>query len=325
MLWAMATRGSEGTPRPEDVRRVREELWELAQGVSRYLRRHASPAVRLATALLLAASVAACNASASDPVVSETPAVAPLQQEVSSGLPRGPGRYPVVPGSVFRDQKGVYQVDWLAPDQATAPGGAAPNVAHVSRLRLARDEPLSLEMVDGQDPVLHLPEGENVGLIEDSQPAAGGTSTASTSHPHPYGYWSPFTIGYLLGANRPAYYDPPRTVVVSDPSGGAAGTVPRVEGGSVSETAKPPAQRVTGVRSAVSGRAGGTGAGSAVTGRNVGSGVSQPPAASGAGSTSGGTSASSGSSASGGSSGVTAPRSGGFSSGSGSSGGSAAS
>ncbi|HVG96864.1 MAG TPA: hypothetical protein VNK05_08190, partial [Chloroflexota bacterium] len=91
--------GAEGTPRPEDVRRVRQELWELAQGVSRYLRRHASPAVRLATALLLAASLAACNASASDPAVVDSPAVAPLQQEVSSGLPRGPGRYPVVPGS----------------------------------------------------------------------------------------------------------------------------------------------------------------------------------------------------------------------------------
>jgi hypothetical protein len=335
--------GAEGTPRPEDVRRVREELWELAQGVSRYLRRHASPAVRLATALLLAASLAACNASASDPTVVDSPAVAPLQQEVSTGLPRAPGRYPVVPGSVFRDQKGVYQMDWLEPGQATAPQGAAPNVAHVSRLRLARDEPLSLEIVDGQDPVLHLPEGENIGLIEDSQPGTSRpANSGSNYHPTPYGFWSPFTIGYLLGSNRPAYYDPPRTVVVSDPSGGA-GTVPRVEGGSVSETAKPPAQRVTGVRSAVSGRAGGTGAGSAVTGRNVGSGVSQAPAgASGSTGSTGGTSASSGASTSGsrpsggasassgssgsaGGGGVTAPRSGGFSSGTGSSGGSAAS
>jgi hypothetical protein len=235
-------------------------------------------------------------------------------------------------------------MDWLEPGQATAPQGAAPNVAHVSRLRLARDEPLSLEIVDGQDPVLHLPEGENIGLIEDSQPGTSRpANSGSNYHPTPYGFWSPFTIGYLLGSNRPAYYDPPRTVVVSDPSGGA-GTVPRVEGGSVSETAKPPAQRVTGVRSAVSGRAGGTGAGSAVTGRNVGSGVSQPPAgASGGTGGTGGTSASSGSSTSGsrpsggasassgssgsagGGGGVTAPRSGGFSSGTGSSGGSAAS
>jgi hypothetical protein len=298
----------------DGVRRAREELWELAQGVSRYLRRHASPAVRLAAALLLAASLAACNASASDPSAVEAPAVAPLQQEVSTGLPRGPGTYPVVPGSVFRDQRGVYQLEWLEPGQTGDQG----QVAHASRLRLTPDSTLSLEIVSGEDPVLHLPEGENVGLIEESRP--GATQPGPAAYPRPYGFWSPFTIGYLMGgASRPAYYDPPRTVVLPQTPGGggeAGGAVPRVEGGTVSETARPPAQRVSGVRSAVSGRAGGTGAGSAVTGRNVDSGVSPAPGAA-AGASRGG--------AAGGGSGVSAPGSGGFSSGQGSSGARAAS
>ncbi|MGH2371150.1 MAG: hypothetical protein ACRDI2_23480, partial [Chloroflexota bacterium] len=145
--------------------RVHQELWELAQAASRYLRRSAAPAVRLATALLLAASLAACNASASEPAVVQQPAVAPLQQEVVSGLPRGPGTYDVVSGSVFRDQRGVYQLEWLDPGQSSGPG----HVAHISRLRLLRDDRLALEVVDGADPVLHLPESEDVGLIQEAQ------------------------------------------------------------------------------------------------------------------------------------------------------------
>ena len=202
--------------RRKTIRRAREELWELAQGVSRYLRRHASPAVRLAAALLLAASLAACNASASDPSAVEAPAVAPLQQEVSTGLPRGPGTYPVVPGSVFRDQRGIYQLEWREPGQTAGQG----QVAHASRLRLVPDSTLSLEVVSGEDPVLHLPEGENVGLIEESRP--GSTQPGPAASPSPYGFWSPFTVGYLMGgASRPAYYDPPRTVVLPQAPGGA--------------------------------------------------------------------------------------------------------
>ncbi len=212
-------------PEADDVRRAREELWELAQGVSRYLRRHASPAVRLAAALLLAASLAACNASASDPSAVEAPAVAPLQQEVSTGLPRGPGTYPVVPGSVFRDQRGVYQLEWLEPGQTADQG----QVAHASRLRLAPDSTLSLEVVSGQDPVLHLPEGENVGLIEESRP--GATQPGPAAYPRPYGFWSPFTVGYLLGgASRPAYYDPPRTVVLPQTPGRGGAVAERGRG-----------------------------------------------------------------------------------------------
>lgn len=290
--------------------RVDRELWALAQDVSRYLRRHVSPAVRLATALLLAASLAACNASASDPTMVQSRQVAPLAQEVSTGLPRGPGTYEVVPGSVFRDQRGVYQFEWLDPGQSAGPG----HVAHVSRLRLVREDPLALEMRAGEDPVLHLTEGEDVGLIQQAQ--VGAVQPGTAYYPHAYSYWHPFSPG-LVYYPRPAYYDPPRVVVVPDATTATSGggttvdrAAQRVTGGTASETARPPAQRVTGIQSAVSGRAGGTGAGSAVTSRNAASG-----AAAGAGSAS--------AARSGGS--VSAPRSGGFSSGGSSSGGSAAS
>ncbi|MDQ3702966.1 MAG: hypothetical protein M3442_18895, partial [Chloroflexota bacterium] len=157
---------------PEDgVRQeqLQHELLALARTASRYLRRHASSAVRLATALLLAASLAACSTGASDTTVVESPAVAPLQQEVSTGLPRGPGTYSIVPGSVFRDQRGVYQLEWLDPAAGAPTGAAAGQVAHISRLRLLRDDQLALDVTPGEDPVLHLPETENVGLIQEAQ------------------------------------------------------------------------------------------------------------------------------------------------------------
>lgn len=311
---------------------MHEQLWELARSASQYLRSHASAAVRLAAALLLAASLAACNASASDTtaVQTDTTTVAPLQQEVATGLPRGPGTYEVVPGSVFRDQRGVYQFEWLNQGQATGPG----EVAHVSRLRLVRDERLVLEMVSGADPVLHLKEGEDVGLIQQAQ--VGQVQAGPTYYPPTYSYWNPFLTGMLIGGLRPAYYDPPRTIVVEQPPQGTAGgsggssaarATTRVEGGSVSETPRAPSQRVTGISSAVSGRAGGTGAGNAVTGRNVTSGASGSSSSGSSSSNSSGaarSSGASGSTGSSGTSGVTAPRSGGFSSGGGSSGGGSA-
>ena len=301
----------------ERRRRMNQELWELAQAAGRYLRQHASPAVRLATALLLAASLAACSASASDTTMVRSAEVAPLTHEVVSGLPRGPGSYEVVPGSVFRDQRGLYQFEWLDPGQTGGPG----HVAHVSRLRLVRGQQPALEMVEGDDPILHVPPDQDIGLIQEAQVASA--QPGPTFYPPTFSYWSPFTTGLLLGGSRPGYYDPPRTIVVQPPpsedarstgsggggsAGGGARSALRVEGGSVSETPRPPAQRVTGITSAVSGRAGGTGAGSAVTSKNLSGGAS-----------------SSVSSAARSGSGVSAPRSGGFSAGSGSSGGSAAS
>ncbi len=311
--------GAQGDPLAQ------RRLWELAQDASAYLRKHASPVVRVAAALLVAASLAACNASASDTTaLTDTQTVAPLAQEVATGLPRGPGSYGIVPGSVFRDQRGVYQIEWLDQGVTSTPG----HVAHVSRLRLVRDDTLALEIPagtgdasgsasstgQGDDPVLHLPENEDVNLIQEAQ--VGAAQPGRQYYQPVYGYWNPFLMGMLLGG-RPAYYDPPRTIVVEQPAGtsGGSSTIPRVGGGSASETAKPPAQRVTGVQSAVSGRAGGTGTGSAVTNRNLGSGASSAVG-------SGSTSASSAAKSSGG---VSAPRSGGFSSGVGSSGGSSAS
>jgi hypothetical protein len=273
----------------------------------------------------LAASLAACNSSPSDTTVvqPQTSTVAPLAQEVASGLPRGPGSYEVDKGSVFRDQRGLYQFEWF--DSGVSPANATGHVAYASKLRLQRDDKLFLEIAEGQDPVLHMPESEPVGLIQQAQ--VNNVQAGPQYRPHSYSMWEPFVIGMLL-SNRPMYYEPPRTIVVAgDPGQVTNGAnTPRVSGGSVSETPKPAAQRVTGVQSAVSGRAGGTGAGSAVTARNATSGASSAASSGTTAGSSSTTARSSGStSASGSSSGVSAPRSGGFSSGSGSSGGSSAS
>src|SRR5688500_14958404 len=190
---------------------AQKRLWELAQDASLYLRKHGSRAVRLATALLLAASLAACNASATDTTVvqPETQTVAPLAQEVASGLPRGPGTYTVVPGSVFRDQRGVYQFEWLDPGVTSGSG----HVAHVSRLRLVRDEALSLELPattatgaagataadETGDPVLHLPENEDVNLIQEAQ--VGAVQPGPQYYPPVYSHWNPFLIGMLMGGS----------------------------------------------------------------------------------------------------------------------------
>jgi hypothetical protein len=321
--------GGEGTD-PATQWQARQ-LLALAEDVSRYLRHHAAATVRLTAALLLAASLAACNASASDGTMVETRAVAPLTQEVVSGLPRGPGTYPVVHGSVFRDQQGVYRFEWLDPGSpATAPG----QLATTSRLRLVGDSQLALEMPESGDPILHLPADEDIGLTQQTQAVAGQPGVGF--YPPAYSYWHPFSPG-LLVVGRPAYYDPPRTIVVDESSsstgasGGTSRPALRVEGGTVSDTARPPAARVTGVQSAVSGRAGGTGAGSAVTSRNQTSGAARSAAGASSSSSSGSSSSSSGVSSSGSSgsssssSGVSAPRSSGFSAGRGSTGGSAAS
>ena len=88
-------------------------------------------AVRIATALLLAASLAACNASTTDTQVAPEPETQTvgLASEVASGLPLNPGSYGM-PGGVFRDQRGVYQFEWLE-----TPG--------TGRARRAREPPAS--------------------------------------------------------------------------------------------------------------------------------------------------------------------------------------
>src|SRR3954447_23854175 len=64
------------------ARLTRERLLDLTYDVSSYLRRHAQPAVRISAALLLAASLAACNGDqdAGD-LADAVPTVAPLTQE----------------------------------------------------------------------------------------------------------------------------------------------------------------------------------------------------------------------------------------------------
>lgn len=262
---------------------IQEQLLDLAQHASTYLRRHNSKAVRIAVALLLATSLAACNASTTDTTVVQTQNVAPLTQEVASGLPAAPGLYPVVPGTVYRDQRGVYRLEWRNPGES----GGSGQVAFVSRLRMLQDSQLALEIVANGDPVLHLPNDANIGIIEQTQVVTTQVNTPYQGHV--YGYWNPFITGYLIGSSRPAYYEPPRTIVVTQAPGevtsggssssGSTSAPLRIGGGSVSESPKPPAQRVTGIQSAVSGRAGGTGAGNAVTSRNLNSGASSSSAA----------------------------------------------
>src|SRR3954467_8114441 len=89
---------------PDSYVQARLRLLDLAEDASLYLRRSADPSVRVAAALLLAASLAACApgswpyAPASAPVAA--PAVPPLAQEIREGLPTAPGIYPVSPSSL---------------------------------------------------------------------------------------------------------------------------------------------------------------------------------------------------------------------------------
>ena len=68
---------------------ARLQLLDLAEDASLYLRRHAEPSVRVAAALLLASSLAACSSSPSASTASTlAPAVAPLAQEVTRAADR---------------------------------------------------------------------------------------------------------------------------------------------------------------------------------------------------------------------------------------------
>ena len=321
------------------------ELTALAEDAAAHLRRHASPAVRVSAALLLTASLAAACApeTAPPPELRDggNPA-SPLRQDVAGGLPTQSGRYDVQKDSIARDRKGIYEFTWLDEQKQ-------PHNAYVSRLRLAQEpegSELKLEMPpDRSDPILHLPSDVPVRIVEESL-AAQTQSDTYVRHSYPYhSDWLPFAAGAVLGRlSAPSYYNPPL---------GNYNVGTRITGGTASTTPPPPESRVIGLRSAVSGQAGGSGAGSAVTGKvgaptggsTGGAGRDGAPApatgpgtgsgqAGGTGSgsavtgkvgASGGSGSSTGSSggASGGSSGsgVTSPSSGGFSGGKGSVGG----
>ncbi len=291
-------------------RSLGSNLSRLASDTKTSLRRSAGPAVRGGAALLLAASLAACgdgaglvvptppadrSSAATSPTVgpSATPSdtadrSTPLVTEFASGLPGATGTYAVVPGSIFRDRRGVYQFEWLEgdigddalDDETRATNG---HVARTSRLRLVRDETNVVDIVPGNDPVIHLTNDEEIGLadIQTTSPAYPGSSY----YPPTYAYWAPFYgrpsyWDYV----RPWYYDPPRTVVIDRPvivNRDAPPPPVRVSGGNASTAPAPLSQRTTEVTSKGGGRAGDTGAGFAVTARNQGTAPTDGPVSKG--------------------------------------------
>lgn len=296
------------------------ELAALAQDVAGQLRRHASPAVRVSAALLLTASIAACGSGAAPPA--ETSAdgstARPLDKEVSGGLPLRAGRYELLKDSVVRDRKGIFEFAWLDEQRQ-------PHNAYTSKLRLQDGSKWELEIPgDNADPILTMPQDGNIRLVEDSL-AARQPSQSYVRHDYPWtSSWLPFAAGMLVGnltSRGPGYYYPP-------PGNYDVGTT--VRGGRVTSAPAPPRDRVIGLRSGVSGQAGGTGQGAAVTnklgtsagtGRNTGAGTTGASGAtSGQAGGQGTGSAVTGKSGASGGSGVTSPSSGGFSSGKGSAG-----
>lgn len=230
---------------------VRSRLLELAQDVRSCLRLSPQPAVRVAAALLLAGSMAACSnmdppAAVTNPPLAQAQNVRPLSQEVKSGLPAKPGTYPLKGDQVRRDPQGVYYFSWRDPDGPTT----AWRDASASLVRLQSDGSDTLEIPGTGDPILRLKSDTPVLLS-----ALGGSPAATPTTGgggHYYGMpWYPL----YYGLSGPSYYDPPRTV----PSGATVlresrpSDAPR---SSVERTASVPA---------ASGRAGGTGGGTAAS------------------------------------------------------------
>lgn len=260
------------------VAQTRLRLLDLAQDASLYLRRHGEPSVRVAAALLVAASLASCSpsGSATDPGT-ETPAVPPLAQEVRQGLPTSPGTYALAPNSVTRDAQGVYGFSWRSPT-----GESSWNQAKSSLTRLAQGTEDTLEVPQSGDPILRLKPDTPIALPDDDgapagpTPTPGGsgsTSRSSTSSSRTIA-WYPFltgtgttstagqagTSGDSVAATTPAYRNPP----AADPGQGS------VRGSSATMSAPSASARTwtSPSRAAATGQAGGPGRGSAVTSRS---------------------------------------------------------
>lgn len=237
----------------------RERLLDLAYDISSRLRHHADPAVRVSAALLLAASLASCGGdSADDPTSGDgtslaEPVAEPLTEEVRSGLPMAPGRYPLVENSLRRDEQGVYHFGWREPGATEGPG--IPASASLARLAEASQE--ALEVPVAGDPILHLRHNSQIALASAANPLTPTTSRVGGVSPG-FVYWRPLWVG--SGISGPAYYDPPRVVASSG----------MVDGARTSTTPPAPAQRTYGLAHAVSGRAGGTGSGTAASSRSGG-------------------------------------------------------
>ena len=273
---------------------VRLRLLDLAEDASLYLRRSTEPSVRVAAALLLAASLAACApSSTSSPVA---PAVPALSQEVREGLPPSPGTYPVSPGSLTRDPQGVYGFSWRSPS-----GAATWNQGRSSLMKLAQGTEDTLEVPQSGDPILRLKPDTPINLPDEAGPTAGPTPTRTTSssstsssssysggrsiawYPFPSGPSVPASTGTgstgttdSVAATTPAYRNPP----AADPGQGS------VRGASSSLAAPSTSARTwtSPSRAAATGQAGGPGGGTAVSSRSgslsgPASGAARPSAA----------------------------------------------
>lgn len=295
--------------------RARLRLLDLAEDASLYLRRSAEPSVRVAAALLLAASLAACSAgsSSSSPSI-DVPAIPPLNQEVREGLPMIPGTYPVSPSSVTRDAQGVYGLSWRNPT-----GAATWSQGRSSLMKLAQGTEDTLEVPQSGDPILRLKPDTPIALPDDPNPVGGltptprtSTSSSSTASGNRSIAWYPFsTVGSSttastgtgstgstdsVAATTPAYRNPP----AADPGQGT------VRGSSSSLAAPTTSARTwtSPSRAAATGQAGGPGPGTAASSRSgtlsgPASGAARPGASSFSGGKSGASSSSSSSSSGG--------------------------
>lgn len=297
---------------------ARLRLLDLAEDASLYLRRSAEPSVRVAAALLLAASLAACSAPMTSSVANVgPPAVAPLGQEVREGLPAAPGIYPVAPNGLTRDAQGVYGFSWRNAD-----GPATWNQGRASLMRLAQGTADTLELPASGDPILRLRPETAIALPDDDDVSPTptprtGTSSSSTSSGTSSGgrsiAWYPFTPGSTtvvtaggpaggagtVAPTTPAYRNPP----AAEPGQGS------VRGASSSLAAPTASSRTwtSPARAAATGQAGGPGRGTAVSSRSgasdgggIASGAARPSSSGFSGGRSGVASSGGGSSSSGG-------------------------
>lgn len=238
-----------GIAKDGEERALLVRLLDIAHDASTYLRFSPNGAVRVSSALLLAASLAACSEGEPSEPPSGEAVVQPLTQEVRSGLPTKPGKYPVDRESVSRDDKGVYRFSY------SEPGQQEKKRASTSLLRFLSANEDTVEIPAQGDPILRLQKETPVWLTAadaDRTTVIYRTGMPGVSPWYPFFYISnPFP--------QPVYYDPPQRA-------GLRSGEP-VRDSVVSNTAKPPAQRTLGAPGAVSGRAGGTGSGTAVSGR----------------------------------------------------------
>ena len=295
---------------------ARLQLLDLAEDASLYLRRHAEPSVRVAAALLLASSLAACSSSPS--ASTAPPAVAPLAQEVKNGLPTAPGTYPISPNSITRDPQGVYDFMWRGNT-----GAQAWTPARASLMKLAQGPTDTLEVPASGDPTMRLKPDTAITMPDDDTPVGGPTPTPRTSTSSTGSssgnrsvLWYPFLTGGAgttstgsagstgstgssasssdVAATTPAYRNPP----AATPGQGS------VRGSSSSSISPPTTSARTWTspaRAASTGQSGGPGPGTAASSRSgsltgPASGAARPGSSSFSGGKSGASSSSSSSS-----------------------------